>query len=52
MNDTLIEMDEMYNRKFEELNKSVNDTLGNQGKTIKQRMETFQDLKTEIETRK
>ena len=48
----LIEVDEKYNRKIEELNKSVNDTLGNQGKTIKQIMETVQDLKTEMETRK
>ena len=48
----LIEMDEKYNKKFEKLNKSVNDTLGNQGKTIQQIMETVQDLKTEMETRK
>ena len=31
-NNALKEMDEKYNRKYEELNKSVNDTLGNQGK--------------------
>ncbi len=48
----LTEMDEKYNRKFEELNKSVNDTLENQGKTIKQIMETVQDLKTEMEAKK
>ena len=27
------EMDEKYNKKFEEMSKSVNDTLGNQEKT-------------------
>ena len=46
------EMDEKYNRKFEEMSKSVNDTLGNQEKTIKQVMETVQELKTELEAMK
>ena len=46
------EMDEKYNKKFEEMSKSVNDTLGNQEKTIKQVMETVQELKTEIEAMK
>ena len=45
-------MDEKYNKKFEEMSKSVNDTLGNQEKTIKQVMETVQELKTEMETMK
>ena len=45
-------MDEKYNKKFEEMNKYVNDTLGNQEKTIKQVMETVQELKTEMEARK
>ena len=31
------------------MSKSVNDTLGNQEKTIKQVMETVQELKTEME---
>ena len=34
------EMEEKYNKKFEEMSKFVNDTLGNQEKTIKQVMET------------
>ena len=46
------EMDEIYNKKFEEMSKSVNDTLGNQEKTIKQVMETVQELKTEMEAMK
>ena len=46
------QMDEKYNKKFEEMNKSVNDTLGNQEKTIKQVMETVQELKTEMEAMK
>ena len=46
------EMDEKYNKKFEEMSKSVNDTLGNQEKTIKQVMETVQELKTEMEAMK
>ena len=46
------EMDEKYNKKFEEMSKSVNDTLGNQEKTIKQVMETIQELKTEMEAMK
>ena len=46
------EMDEKYNKKFKEMSKSVNDTLGNQEKTIKQVMETVQELKTEMEAMK
>ena len=46
------EMDEKYNKKFEKMSKSVNDTLGNQEKTIKQVMETVQELKTEMEAMK
>ncbi|KAK7816496.1 hypothetical protein U0070_007913 [Myodes glareolus] len=46
------EMDEKYNKKFEEMSKSVNDTLGNQEKTIKQVKETLQELKTEMEAMK
>ena len=46
------EMDEKYNKKFEELSKSIKDTLGNQEKTIKQVMETVQDLKIEMEAMK
>ena len=46
------EMEEKYSKKIEEMNKSVNETLGNQGKTIKQVMETAQDLKTEMEAMK
>ena len=34
------------------MSKSVNETLGNQEKTIKQVMETVQDLKTEMEAMK
>ena len=46
---SLKEMDEKNNKKFEEMCKSVNDILGNQEKIIKQIMETVQDLKTEME---
>ena len=45
-------MEEKYNKKFEEMNKSVNDTLGNKEKTIKQVTETVQELKTEMEAMK
>ena len=48
----LIEMGERYNKKFEEMKKYVNDTLGNQEKTIKQVMKTVQELKTEMEAKK
>ena len=34
------------------MGKSINDTLGNQEKTIKQVMETVQELKTEMEAMK
>ena len=46
------EMEEKYNKKFEEMSKSINETLGNQEKTIKQLMETVQELKTEMEAMK
>ena len=46
------EMEEKYNKKFEEMSKSINEILGNQEKTIKQVMETVQDLKTEMESMK
>ncbi|KAK7831571.1 hypothetical protein U0070_015083 [Myodes glareolus] len=46
------EMEDKYNKKFEEMSKSINETLGNQEKTIKQAMETVQDLKIEIEAMK
>ena len=52
MNNSIKELDEKYNIKFEEMSKSVNDTLGNQEKTIKQVMETVQELKTEMEAMK
>ena len=39
------EMEEKYNKKFEKMSKFVNDTLGNQEKTIKQVMESVQELK-------
>ena len=42
-------MEEKYNKKFEEMSNSINDTLWHQEKTIKQIMETVQDLKTEME---
>ena len=45
-------IEENYNKKFEEMSKSVNEILGNQEKTIKQVMETVQDLKTEMESMK
>ena len=41
-----------YTKKFEEMSKSVNEILGNQEKTIKQVMETVQELKTEMEAMK
>ena len=40
------EMYEKYNKNFEEMSKSVNEILGNQEKTIKQVIETVQELKT------
>ena len=43
------EMEDKYNKKFEEMSKFVNDTLGNQEKTIKQVMESVQELKTKME---
>ena len=46
------EMDEKYKKNIEEMSKSMNDILGNQEKTIKQVMETVQDLKTEMEAMK
>ena len=46
------EMDEKYKKNIEEMSKSMNDILGNQEKTIKQVMETVQELKTEIEAMK
>ena len=52
MNNSLKEMEEKYNKKFEEMSKFVNNTLGNQEKTIKQVMETVQELKTEMEAMK
>ena len=38
--------------KFEEMNKFLKDTLGNQKKKNKQVMETIQDLKNEINVMK
>ena len=52
MKNSLKEMDEKNNKKFEEMNKSFKGTIGNQEKAIKQVMETVQDLKTEIEVMK
>ena len=52
MNNSLKELDEKYNKKFEEISKSVNETLRNQEKTIKQVKETVQELKTEMEAMK
>ena len=46
---SLKEMDLKNNKKFEEMNKSIKATLGNQEKTVEQIMETVQDLKTEME---
>ena len=46
------EMEEKYTKRFEEMSKSINEILGNQEKTIKQVMETVQDLKTEMESMK
>ena len=37
----LIEMDEKYNQKFEEMRKYVHDTLRNQEKTIKKEQDTL-----------
>ena len=51
-NNSLKELDEKYNKRIEEMSKSVSDTLGNQEKTIKQVMETVQELKTEMEAMK
>ena len=48
MNNSIKEMDEKYNKKFKEMSKSMNDTLGNQEKSIKQVMETVQELKSEM----
>ena len=45
-------MDERNNKKFEEMNKSLKDTLGKQEKEIKQVMETVQGLKSEKEVMK
>ena len=36
MNNSLKEMEEKYNKKFEEMSKSINDSLGNQEKTNRQ----------------
>ena len=52
MNNSLKELVEKYNKKFEEMRKSMNDALGNQEKTIKQVKETVQELKTEMEAMK
>ena len=52
MKNSLKETDEKNNKKLEEINKSLKDTLGNQEKTIKQIMETVQELKTEMEAMK
>ena len=46
------EMEEKYNKRFEEMSKSINDTLGKQEITIKQVVETVQELKAEIEAMK
>ena len=46
---SLEEMDEKNNKKFEEMSKSLKDTLRNQDNAIKQAMETVQGLKTEME---
>ena len=40
------ELEEKYTKKFEEMSKPINKTLGKQEKTIKQIMETVQELKT------
>ena len=47
-----IKIDEKYNKKFEEISKYVNETLRNQEKTIKQVKEAVQELKTEMEAMK
>ncbi|KAK7796718.1 hypothetical protein U0070_023578 [Myodes glareolus] len=49
MEDMSKQMEDKYNKKFEEMSKFVNDTLGSQEKTIKQVMESVQELKTEME---
>ena len=49
MNNSLKELDDKYNKKFEEIRKSLNDTLRNQEKTIKQVRETVQEWKTYME---
>ena len=49
---SLKEMDEKNNKKFEEMSKSLKDNLRNQEKAIKQVMETVQDLKNEMEVMK
>ena len=46
------EMEEKFNKKFAEMSKTINDTLGNQEKTNKQVIETVQELKTEREAMK
>ena len=45
-------MEEKYNKKFEEMSKFINDTLGNQEKTIKPVIESVQELTTEMEAMK
>ena len=45
-------MEEKYNKRFEEMSKFINDTLGNQEKTIKQVVETVQEMKAEMEAMK
>ena len=42
-------MNEKNNKKYEEIKRSIKDTLGNQGKAIKLIMERVQDMKTEME---
>ena len=49
MKNSLKELDDKYNKKFEEIRKSLNDTLRNQEKTIKQVRETVQEWKTDME---
>ena len=49
---SLKEMGEKNNKKFEEMNKSLKDTLGNQEKAMKQVMETVPGLKNEMEVMK
>ncbi|KAK7801114.1 hypothetical protein U0070_002781, partial [Myodes glareolus] len=52
MKNSLKEMDDKYNKKFEEMSKSVNDTPGNQEKTIKQLIEIVREMNTEMEAMK